>query len=118
MRRVSSALLLVLRATCGLPIKFLPPGLHGRLWAPGSAAMVHGRQSVITDDMLLPFPPDRLIGRLFSCHLRACITQVGVRTTLPAMKRSQSSFAQHSPNHACATRSPWPTVSLDPTRPA
>jgi hypothetical protein len=58
--------------------------------------MVHDQYSVIVDDMLLPFPLERLIRRLFSCHLRARMAQMGVRTTMAAMRASQSSIAQAS----------------------
>lgn len=107
----------VVRAAHVLPIQFLS---RACMVVREPALSCHGRNRypATLDDMLSPFPPERLIVRLFCCHLRARMAQMGVRTTMAAMRASQSSQRTHPPIHACATRTPWPTVSLDPTRPA
>jgi len=50
----------------------------------------------MVDGVLLPFPPERLIRRRFCCHFRAPMAQMGLHTTMAAMRASQSCPARAS----------------------
>lgn len=70
---VPDACLLLVHAACGLPIRFLRP--HYAWSTVSSALSCHGPRSVFCHfcQVLLPFPPERLIRHLFCSHLRGCM---------------------------------------------
>jgi hypothetical protein len=83
-------------------------------WSTVSSALsCHGptRQSVMDVNLRLPIPLVRLIRRLVRLHLRGCIARRAFAQVSQPWRHCNLSLDGYPPIHACATRSPCPSLS-------